>query len=236
MDPGTMMMIGSAVQQKALNLGKTLFGGWQALRANRDIKKLRQNRPIYETPESATQALGLSRQMAYGEMPGRDYAEQRLGRATAAGVRQTGRMAGSSSAALGAVTDIYGRQLDAERELGYNAALYRAQMMQNYQGQLGQMANYEDQAFNINQWIPYQQRMNELQEQRMSGMQNMWGGMNQGAQTNANMMGTMYQSNALQGMMPQWGQGLQPQGNAGQPQQSPWMNAYMKNPGSAWSY
>jgi len=207
MSAGMLMAAGSYAQDRFMNFGKTLFGGWQALRAARGLNELRQNAPQYQTPESAKQALGVSRQMAYGDMPGKDYAESRMGRATAAGARRVGQVAGSSSAALGAITDIYGRQLNAERELAYQNALYRAQAMRNYQGQLGQMAGYEDQAFNINEWIPYQQRMNELQDMKMSGMQNMWGGMTGGANANANFMGTMYQGNTMQGLNPwnQWG-------------------------------
>jgi len=187
------------------NIGQALYGGFQARRARRGLEDLRRNRPIYETPEAATQALGLSRQMAYGEMPGRTYTEERLGRTTAAGVRNIGRMAPSSSAALGAVTDVYGRQLEAERDLGYNAALWRAQMMQNYQAQLGQMAGYQDQAFNLNQWIPYQQQMNELQSQRMVGQQNLWGGIQGLANTASSFMGDVSQLGAMQQMFPQGG-------------------------------
>jgi len=204
MGPLAAMGISAGISGLA-NIGQALYGGFQARRAKRGLEDLRRNRPIYETPEAATQALGLSRQMAYGEMPGRTYAEERLGRTTAAGVRNIGRMAPSSSAALGAVTDVFGKRMDAERELGYNAALWRAQMMQNYQSQLGQMAQYQDQAFNLNQWIPYQQQMNELQSQRMAGQQNLWGGIQGLANTASGFMGDMSQLGAMQQMFPQGG-------------------------------
>ena len=123
----------AALISGGLQLGKSLFGAFQSGKAKKDQKALRKNAPQYKTPESATKALGLAKQQAYGGMPGQDYLENRIGQATASGARRVQQSAGSSSAALGAITDIYGKQLDAERDLGYQAALYKNQAMQQYQ-------------------------------------------------------------------------------------------------------
>ena len=196
MDPLTI----AALVSGGLKVAKGLFGAGQTISANRQLRDLRKNRPIYETPESATKALGLAEQMSRSDMPGMDYAESKLGRATAAGARRVGQMAGSTSQALGAMTDIYGRQLDAERELAYQNALYRQQAMMNYQGQLGQMAQYEDQAFNINKWMPYQTQMNELMDKRNAGVQNLWSGIEGAAGVGMSYMGTKAQIDAMKSM------------------------------------
>ena len=224
MDPITL----AALISGGLQVGKSLFGASQASKSKKEMEGLRKDRPQYATPESAKQALALSKQQAYGDMPGQDYLEGRLGQATAAGVRRTQQVAGSSSAALGALTDIYGKRLDAERDLGYQAAQYKNQAMQRYQGALGQMANYEDQAFNINQWQPYQTRMNELSEQRMSGQQNFWGGLQGEANVGLNYMGTQAQMGSMDKMFPQGG---------GQPQTQPFtsMGAFSQQPTAPFS-
>ena len=224
----------AALVSGGLNLAKGLFGGFQTSRASRQLKELRRNRPTYEIPEAAQQALGLSQQMAYSDLPGRSYLEDRLGRTTAAGVRSVGRMAGSTAQALGAVTDIYGRQQEAERDIGYQAALWKQQAMQNYQAQLGQMAGYQEQAFNINQWIPYQTEMNRLYEQRMTGQQNLWGGLTGVANTAMGYMGAKAQQGAMEGMG--GNVGIQPMVSQPTQPMNYWGQYMMQNPTNVWRY
>lgn len=214
MDPLTI----AALVSGGLNLAKGIFGGAQTAGANKDIKALRANRPIYTTPASATKATQMAGQMARSDMPGMDALRERLGRTSSAGARQVRQAAPSSSAALGAMTDIYGRQMDAERDLQYQNAVFRQQMQQQYMGQLGRQAQYEDQAFNLNQWIPYQTQMNELMSKKQAGMDNVWGALQGGASTASNFMGTQAQLQAMNRMYPQYGGG---QGQAMGPNYGP---------------
>ena len=184
----------------ATNTAKGIFGGIQARKAKKGMEKMWKNRPTYERPQEAREMLDLYRQQAARtELPGQGLIEDKLGARTAAGARQVQKTASSSASALGAITDIYGREQDAVRDLGIEFAKYKsAQEAQLAQG-LGQAAQYSDQEFQYNKQQPWDIKMNEFTSQRQAGAENMWSGISGIASTAADFAGTAYYGQMMGG-------------------------------------
>lgn len=196
--------IGAGIQG-LFGLGRSIVGGIQSIRANRDLKNFKL--PQYTIPSELDNMLDLARQRANAqELPGQSLIENKLGAQTAYGQRAAEKYAGTGGQALGAVTGLYGQQMGAVRDLGIQFANFRAQR----EAELGRAqqvyAQAQDKQWEINQWLPAQYKYNELQSQKQAGASNLWGGLQDIAGAGMGYMGARAQTNAMQGMMPQYGQ------------------------------
>jgi len=194
------MGIGAGIQG-LMGLGKSIFGGVQSARANKALKNFKL--PQYTIPSELENMLSMYQQRANAqELPGQSLVENKLGAQTAFGQRAAEKYAGTSGQALGAVTGLYGQQMDAVRDLGIKFADFKSQR----QAELGQaqqiMAQAQDKQWEINQWLPAQYKYNELQSQKQAGASNLWGGMQDMAGAGMNFMGGAMQMNALNAMNP----------------------------------
>ena len=181
----------AALISAGISGAKAIFGGIQGLSANKKIKDLRKNRPTYTRPKEVDEMLDVYRRSANrSQLPGQDLMENKLGQATARGVRQVGKYASSSAGALGAVTDIYGKEQDAIRDLGIQFAQYKDAAERQYAAGLGQSAQYSDREFELNKMRPWGTRMNELQSNKQAGADNFWGGVSGLASTALDFAGT----------------------------------------------
>jgi hypothetical protein len=180
---------------------KAIFGGVQGLSANKKIKEQRANRPVYTRPNEVGQMMDIYRKQAgRSELPGQGLMEEKLGRSTAAGVRQVGKFASSSAGALGAITDIYGKEQDAIRDLGIQFAQYKDAAERQLASGYGQSAQYSDREFEINKMRPWETRMNELQSNKQAGAENFWGGVSGVASTALDFAGTKYYGDTLKSL------------------------------------
>jgi len=198
------MGIGAGIQG-LMGLGKSIVGGIQSARANKALKNF--SLPQYTIPGAYEDMLDMYKQRAAAnELPGQSLMENKLGAQTAFGQRAAEKYAGTSGQALGAVTGLYGQQMNAVRDLGIQFANFKSQR----QAELGQaqqvMAQAQDKQWEINQWLPAQYRYGELQSQKQAGAANLWGGLQDVAGAGMNFMGGMAQQNAMQSMNP-WGGG-----------------------------
>ena len=66
-------------------------------------------------------------------------------------------------------------RLDARRD---SARRFMNTAMQGKQGVLGQMAGYQDRAFQYNKWMPYQSKVNTASAMMGGGAQNIAGSFN----------------------------------------------------------
>jgi hypothetical protein len=184
-----------------INLAKGIFGGIQAARATKELKKLKA--PTYERPEEIGDLVKLYQERAnISQLPGQEAMESRMDANTASSIGAAERVAPSSVAALGAVTDIYGKKQDAIRDLAVTFANYKAQRQGELGGALQTAAGYSDKEFEMNKWLPYQVKMNELMSQKQAGIENLFGGAEGIGATANNLMGTQSYLdiiNALQG-------------------------------------
>lgn len=199
-----MMAIGAGVQG-LLGIGRGIFGGIQTAKANKALKNFKF--PQYTIPGAYEDMMSLYKQRAAAnELPGQSLMENKLGAQTAFGQRAAEKYASTSGQALGAVTGLYGKQMDAVRDLGIQFANFKAQRESELARAQQVMAQAQDKQWEINQWIPAQYKYNELQSMKQAGASNLWGGIQDVAGAGMNFLGGYAQMQGLGAMNP-WGQG-----------------------------
>jgi hypothetical protein len=128
----------------------------------------------YAIPESAQAALKSAQIQAQTvSLPGQDIAEARLGESVSRGISQAKRVARTPSEVLASVTGLVGQQMQGEQNLALDAARNYQMQQQNLQGQLGRMAQLDDQKWQYNVLYPYQQQMTgaaQLQDRGTAGI------------------------------------------------------------------
>ena len=164
MDPITMAML-PALLKGGTGLIQAVSGG---------VGMLGTRRPRYRIPGAAVEALGTARELAGRmEMPGESAARARIAQqaANAYGQSQQYGMAG-----LASLPAIMAGQQGAELNLAAQAAGWRTQQQQNLMSQLGQFAQYQDQAWQMNEFAPYRDRLQRMQNLIGAGAQNIASG------------------------------------------------------------
>lgn len=190
----------------AASLAKGITGAVQSSRAAKGLRNIQA--PTYQRPQEANELIDLYRQQAaVSQMPGQEGYESRMGAGVAGSVADIQRTASSSAAALGAITDIHGRKQDAIRDLAVQFAEYKTARQRDLAQGLQQGAQYSDREFEMNKWMPYQVRMNELTSQKQAGAANLWGGIEGMGSAFMNLAGTQSYMDVLKGMQPQYGGG-----------------------------
>ena len=211
---------GAVLAGKASGIGNLLAG----ILAGRQAKKL-QKTPLedwkkmmgfqeYEVPEAYEQyrdLLGLQRRQ---EMPGMTEQKQLIEEGTAATLSGAQNLdaGGAAAVLLGAGQD----RLRALRQLGIAASQYRDTAQQRYTQAVGQGAQYQQQAYEYNQWLPWQMKMNEQMGLRGQGQQMMASGFDQ-------MMGSEIQGADLASQQ-MWFNRMYPQQGGGPTNASPGIN------------
>jgi len=119
------------------------------------------NRPKYEIPDSAKQALGQARLLAYDQSaPGesRKMDAARLSSANAVRAAQEG------GNALEAVAGIQGQENRAVQGILADSEMAQRKDMDDYMNLLLQMGGKEDMAFQMNEFAPYADKQNEMRD------------------------------------------------------------------------
>ena len=164
-------MIPLAVLAAAPALAQLGTGLVQSNRAKKILNGL--NRPTYDIPEAATEALGTARTMAStNQLPNQVQAQQGLDQASANALYGINQNAQSGTEALAALSGVYSNQMAGQNQLAGQAANFTAQQNQNLIGELGRYAAYQEKQFDINQMQPYMMKVAEAQGLGGAGMQN----------------------------------------------------------------
>lgn len=158
----------------------------QRHKAKKGLKELK--RPEYEIPPEAKAALALSQQEYGTDMPGLAMATEQADIA-AANAANVARLTPNS---MGAIAMIQAQRQAAGRQVQQDNLAYRQMQSQRYQGALGQMADQQDKAWQLNKFAPYSDKYNELREMYGAGTQNI-----AGALDNLSGIGTMFASRTL---------------------------------------
>jgi len=185
MDPITLAMLGMSGLQGLFQAGTGIYN---LVQANKLKKSGALNMPEYQVPEAVDKYMALAQQAARGDMPGAEQERQGIAQTSAAGVTAASQLADSPVAALGALGRIQGQERASLRDLGIRTAQYRAQAQQNLGQAYLNQAQYQDQAYQYNEFLPWQTAMNQYESYRQAGVQGLMGG--------ADTMG----STAIQGM------------------------------------
>ena len=193
-------LIAGGVLSGASSLLQGIIGGIQASRANKQFKKLNANRPQYEIPKEYENILGMYKTAMAGNAPGysQSLANMEQAGARARGAAERGAI---SSVSYGSqVSDIYQKELDAIQNLGVQQEQWKASQMQNVAGAQGMLGEQKAQQWNVNQYVPWQTEMNRLGEQKATGMQNLFQGIQSGLGGISDLLGTKYYTSVLKGL------------------------------------
>ena len=191
-------LLAGALISSGLGLAKSVIGGIQSIRGNRQMKNLLKNRPQYSIPEAYMKALGIYQNLAAQEMPGKQYYEQRIGETTARAMTGAERGAISSNVLQGSVESSQDKELQALQDLAKMNAEYKVGAMQNLAGAQNVMGGLQQEAWNYNVNDPYQMKLNMANEQRQAGAQNLFAGLGEIGSSVINLVGTKYYTDVMQ--------------------------------------
>ena len=174
-----MVGIGSIIAA-ATGMGAGLGNMLSGLMTNRQAKKLselstdewKQRRDFqeYETPQAYKDYRDLLGLKARQEMPGAQAMREDIAQTQAATLSGTRQLAQGAEGMAGVLAAAQNRK-SALRQLGIAASQYQAQAEQNYINAVGQGAQYEDRAYEYNQWLPWQMKQDEVMGMRNYGNQ-----------------------------------------------------------------
>ena len=146
-------------------------------------------RPVYKAPESAQKALSNAEAMAGASMfPGQERAEENIYAGTSQALTSAEGAAESSSDFLGALSGISGNQQNALRGVADTALKYQDTNKQRLNEALMSMANYEDKAFELNQYQPFIDQTNAARALKGASKENISNAFGSAAKT-ASMLG-----------------------------------------------
>ena len=176
---GTGMNIASAVNPVVAGIGaipeafKLGLGVTQALRA-RKIEKSQQ-RPIFGIPGAAQNALAGQYNLAMGQAPGLNTAQQQLAQARAGSVSAVQNSGGGGAERLAALTMLDQNAGNQARELGAMQEQWQAQQQANLINAQNQYADWQQRAWEYNKYKPYEQAMAKAAELRNAANTNFYG-------------------------------------------------------------
>jgi len=177
-----------------------VIGGIGASRANKKFNQLMRNRPEYEIPEEYQNILSRYKTAYASNMPGYEQTLSNIGQLGARTRGAAERGAISSSAYQSSVGDIYQKELDALQNLGIQQAQYKQGQLANISQAEGALAGQKSEQWNINKFLPWQTEANRYGEQRKTGMENIFAGMQGIKDTAMNFLGTRYYTDILKGV------------------------------------
>lgn len=191
-----------AILGGASSLIQGIIGGIQASRANKKINKLMANRPQYQIPKEYEDILNQYK-MAYGsDMPGYGQTLENISQAGARARGAAERGAISSNAYGAQVSDLYQKELDALQNLGIQQEQYKASQLDKMAQAQSALGAQKSEQWNLNQFVPWQTEMNRYSEQKSTGMQNLFSGIQGGLGVASDFIGTDYYKKVLAGLYP----------------------------------
>lgn len=197
-----MSLLGAAALiSGGISAVKGIFGAAQSVKANKQIKKLNATLPKYKRPEEYGQELALRAKMAgQGQLPGLGQITDNISGATSQAYGAAEKGAISSNTYMGAVGDIYSKQINAFQDLGIKSAEFQQTQKENYMNTLQKGADYSDTEWQENVMRPWEVNMNEAQSKKKAGGENLWNGLEGMSSAFSSFAGTKYASEVMQGL------------------------------------
>jgi patatin-like phospholipase/acyl hydrolase len=184
-----VIMTGLAIAGTVASIGGIVQQGLVAKRQKEEAAKLNAERPEYEIPEAKKQELALHRKLAsQSTLPGQAQMEDKLGAATATGIGAARSASGSASDIIAAASGMAGNQTRSLNDLTIAGAQMQRGAQNQYGRSLAEMGRYQDQEFNLNQMIPYENAVNKKESliaARDANIAGVWKGAGDLANTSA---------------------------------------------------
>lgn len=178
MDPLSIVSLVGSGMKGLGGLAQTGIGLIQGIGGRREQKRLWKNRPQLGITEGEKSNDALYNLMAGAtELPGQRQYEDKMGQAVAEGIYEGNRTAVSSLMANKNATDLYGKKIQAVQDLGLAFADYKQQRMQDLTKWNEQKTQLEQQRWNVNQYEPWNIKMNEATSRKQSGFATAWQGL-----------------------------------------------------------
>jgi hypothetical protein len=134
---------------------------------------LNLRRPTLGVPESQQRALTSAEEQAkMTRLPGQSAIEGRLDQTTANTIAMLERLGGGGPTTINAASRAYGNQMDKEAELGVQAGNMFLRNQDILRNELGQTADYEQQAWNYNERMPYEQKAAAIEALKEASIKN----------------------------------------------------------------
>lgn len=151
----------------------------QYIKGQHDKKVAERNRKQYEIPPEIAQNLTQAQAMALEGMPeeSRQLAINNLRQAYSTGLAQ----AGTRKGGLTGVANLYEQTNRGYQQLAAQDAQQRLANQQNLMGQRGTMADYRNQAYQLNVLNPYYEKTAQSQAMMGAGIQNAFQSLQTGA-------------------------------------------------------
>jgi len=168
------MAIGAAVAAAA-GLAQLGVGAYQMYKGN----KMRPDRPEYKIPDEINANVSQAERMALQGLP-EEQKQQYLDNLQR-GMSFSMAQSGSRKAGLAGLSALNQQQNDAYGNMLSMDAQARQQNQQLAMQQRGILADYKDQAFQVNKLNPFYEQMAESQGLKGAGLQNIVGGVDMAA-------------------------------------------------------
>ncbi len=170
MDPVTLSLLASA----GSSLIKGISGAAQKAKGNR---MSRMARPQDEIPSAVNEYLNNAKAAAArSTLPGQDIIDQKIGGATAAGIRNATEGASSSAGLMAGIAGIRGNEQSAIADTGIAGAQMQDANKDKLQAALLKYGQYQDQQFQTNKLQPYYENAAAAQALKGAGNQNIMNG------------------------------------------------------------
>jgi hypothetical protein len=181
---------------------KTILGGVQALKGNKQLNTLLANRPQYNISQGYQDAFKTYQSLANSNLPGYDIMKGQIDQSGARTNTSLERGAMSSSQYMSGALNSQDKELEAIKNLGLMSAQWKAQQQQNLAGAQQTMGGLQDQMWQQNVNDPYNMRLNMASEKKSAGMANLFGGMQDSASSLQQYAGASAYLKALQATQP----------------------------------
>lgn len=219
-------------------LTKTAIGGYNLWKGQKEYNKLLRNAPRYDASLSGAYdtATNIAARGYYEGIDTTDF-ERALAGVTSSQINQFSKYATSSQQMMGAIEQSYARQLESLNKLSLDQIQRRDMARQMYIQSLKNKAEAERQektkAFEYNQWIPWQTKLNVAAGRMQSGREMLYSGVSDVFSTASNLAMYQYQTNQLRDLFssPAPTQGIQGSSSELPAWGQRYLNDYMsKNP------
>ncbi len=152
-------------------------GVGQLIKGNKMAKD--NQRPMYEIPQAATEAIGNARAMASSrELPAQSLMEQNLDEIVASQTQDVFNTSTSSSDSLGAILGLNANRLRSQLGLELQGANSYQARQEALRRELKDYAGYQDKKWELNQLQPFQDKAATASALIGGGMENIFGGVN----------------------------------------------------------
>jgi hypothetical protein len=156
---------------------KSIFGGIQAVKGRKELKKLMKSYPTQTMSQGYTDALKIYQGLANSNLPGYDIMKGQIDQSGARTMQNLERGAMSSNQLMSGALSSQDKEMDAIKNLGLMSAQWKASQQQALAGQQNVMGGLQDQLWQNNVANKWGVQANMATNRLGAGAQNLFAGL-----------------------------------------------------------